>query len=167
MAKPKIVKQFERIIFEPVTLEELKLFLKIENDADDQTLTLTRKAARQWVEAYTSCNWALKEVTYAVRGATDAVELRGFELVSITKQDLTPVTPLEVVIFDGVNIVADFQADEIYLITVKDGQETPPEAITEAIKKLASMYYFERETTGSGTQDLKTLLMPFRKFLFV
>jgi hypothetical protein len=162
----KVVKLSERVIFEPVTIDELKLFLKIEHDADDETLDRTRKAARQWVEAYTSRNWARKEVTYSVKGAENVIDLdgNGFVKIEVNGQ---PFTPVEVVVFDGVNIAGAFDIDAIYNVTVLDGLEDVPEAITEAVKKLASLYYFEREATGSGTKDLKTLLMPFRKFLFV
>jgi hypothetical protein len=163
----KIVKQFERVIFEPVAIDELKLFLKIDHDADDETLDRTRKAARQWVEAFTSRNWAEKEVTYAIKDVENFVEVPGFEFVELRDAQNNLVVPVKTEVFKGVTVFADFNKDEIYRLTVKDGSQSPPEAITEAIKKLASLYYFEREATGSGTQDLKTLLMPFKKFLFV
>lgn len=163
----KTVKASEVIISEPVALSELKLFLKIDHDADDETLDRTRKAARQWVEAYTSKNWAQKRVTYNVLGdGSNRVKVEGNGFYSLEFEGQA-IPPTDTIVFDGVEVVFGSEKDKVYQLTVNDGKETPPEAITEAIKKMASLYYFERETQGVGTQDIKTLLLPFRNFLFI
>lgn len=164
----KTSKHSERVIFEPVTLDELKLYLKIDHDADDETLDRTRAAARQWVERYTSRDWSLKEVTYNVLGigGVGTVKVEGFELISL-EQDGQAVTPNEVLAFDGLEVTFESESRVVYQMKVKTGTEAPPEAITEAIKKIASLYYFERDTQGVGTKDIKTILMPFKSFLFV
>ena len=152
---------------ECVELAEIKTFLRIDFTQFDSVLNTCIVAARQWVENYTSTFWAKGEATVTISGITGYKHNTywgGF--VAITDDNDTGATITQDAA-DYAYVALTTDAGSEYEITVSVGTETPPQDVRSAIMMVAAQMYTSQTGEVTNTAFIKTMLMPYRKHLFL
>jgi len=145
---------------EPVTLQELKDWGKIEQDADDALITALGKAARRVCEQYTGIGFLSRELTIGINNSNG-----GFAL---------PYGPVTVdptgVNEDGTAIDLVYNVGQLQspfgrmTVTYTGGYTALPEDLKTALK---AQFLFMYENRGEGTRGLspvaEMILAPLRR----
>ena len=152
---------------ECVELDELKTFLRIDYVQFDSVLNTCIIAAREWVENYTSTFWAKGVAAVKVSslsGSTFNTYWAGLETVIDDDETEATITQ-NAADYSYLNFVASIDTE--YNLTVGIGTETPPQTVRLAIMALAGQIFASQTGEMGSTQAIKTMLMPFRKYLYL
>ena len=158
---------------EPITLEEAKIFLRIDTDEENTLLESLISAARLYAEKYTTRSFITQ--TWEMRTRTVAERLF---------LPYPPVQMVESVVVDGVTVTQDkyilLPEDTLYCMTplysvtpsgivitytagYGDTPQSVPRDIRQAILITVAGLYENRET-GGVSPEARELLKPYRVF---
>lgn len=112
---------------EPITLSEAKLYLRVDNSADDALITALITAARETVERYTSRALVTQTVTQVLDGFPGF----GFRLAVHPVQSITSIT------YKDSNGDTQTLASSIYML---DNYEMPNAVVLKANQQFPSTY---------------------------
>lgn len=79
----------------PLTVKEVKSYLKIDSDADEEVITLLISAVTSYAEGYTSRDLRTRSWIATLDCFQDRMELRKSEITSITSIKYFDTTPIE------------------------------------------------------------------------
>jgi len=176
---------------EPVTLEEAKAQIVAANDEDDALITSKIKTARQWLESYTGLAFGEKTVEayydyldtdYSlpigpIIGNVTSITRTANDVDTVLTTSDYWVRGLQFPVFEFDRVWTSCgQARTSHKIIYQAGftDENPlPEPIKEAILKLVSELYRDRENTISGTINtmlpyhVRSLVSPYRRNVLI
>jgi uncharacterized phiE125 gp8 family phage protein len=176
---------------QPVTLNETKLFLRVDGDGDDTLITALIKAATIKAEKYTGRFFVERTVTASFSGA-DVTRCERFPFLKLRRAPLVSITSFEAIVDDTLTTVdADsyqlkqtssfarilltesITADDVpyplvVVALVGYGKaKVVPDSIKDAIKMLVAFYYENRgdvEPDGKVGMpwEVKSVLSPYK-----
>jgi uncharacterized phiE125 gp8 family phage protein len=179
---------------EPVTLVQVKDYLRVSHNAEDTLITSLNKSARSWVENYLrraliNQTWKLTLDCFPAQ-----IELRMCPVSSITHikyydtagtlQTLATTEYAYDLAQEPVRIIPAYgktwptirsgllaQVEVQFVAGYGAAGTTVPDAILTAIKALVAHWYANREAVGlAGTEEvplgIKSMLAPYRLFTF-
>jgi len=150
---------------EPVTLQEVKNWLRIDLDDDDDILTMLITAARETLEAYTNVSFISRVVKATIKN-----QLGGYplpygpvgDIISFTDKDGEDITDYEITGTDFKQVETAF-FDPV-TVEYNAGYSVPPTDFKTAILcQVALMYENRGEATISGSA--KALLSKYRRVI--
>jgi uncharacterized phiE125 gp8 family phage protein len=94
---------------EPITLEEAKLFLRVDTDADDTLITALIPAAREYAEHYTQAAFASVVYELALDAfPVDCIDLPNGRIVTVTSIKYTDEAGAEQTLSSGAYALSDY-----------------------------------------------------------
>lgn len=150
---------------EPITLEEAKLFLRVDTDADDTLITALISAAREYAEHYTQATFA--DVVYEL--ALDAfpvgcIDLPNGHIVTVTSIKYTDEAGVEQTLGSSAYALSDYgMVAFVYPVSSWPVAKTIPNAVRirysvsagavsaaarTAMLELVAHFYESRENAG-------------------
>lgn len=176
---------------QPVTLEEAKLFLRVDGDGDDTLITNLIKAATLQAEKYTGRFFIERTVTAKFAGA-DVTRCERYPFLKIRRAPLQSITSFQVMVDDALEdvpatsyqlkesngfsrilIIESITADDVPFPLVVVGvvgygkAKAVPEDINDAIKMLVAFLYENRgdvqpDSKGGLPIEVKSLLGKYK-----
>lgn len=129
---------------EPVTLNEMKSYLKVDFATDDTLITQMIKSARELCEEFTGRSFVESEILWIV-------EAESGDVIRMPYPDIYEVFDADGVSFRGVSIVrAIFQYSGTFEIEYTTAGNCP-EGVKLAIMKAVAESYENRENTSDGS----------------
>jgi hypothetical protein len=152
---------------ECVELAELKTFLRVDFIQFDSILNTCITSAREWVEQYTSTFWAKGTATIHIAGMTGTDHNTYWAGIESVIDDDGTEASLEQAEADYTYLYFEADPATEYDITVNIGTETPPATVRMAVMMIAGMMYSNTSGEVPNYSAIKTMLFPYRKFLFI
>lgn len=145
---------------EPILLDDVKQFLRIDYDEDDFILQTMVSAAREYAETFTRRSIANKTYELTINSYVDRISLANPPFVNIdTVIDSNGETIDHKVIEEYERAIIAFNSFyETAKVTYQAGYDVVPNTIKQAMLILISHFYENRETVIVGTSVVK---MPF------
>ena len=171
---------------EPITIEELKLFARIDTDDEDSLLTDFIETARRLIENYLGRALIQQTITLKMDFWTgDVIELPRPPLISITAVEtldesdtattydssnyyiITTSEPGKLVIKQSKtypqNTTRDYGGFQIrYLAGYGSNATDVPQAIRDGIKMWATIFYESRVVENKTPEKIRSLIFPYR-----
>lgn len=172
----------------PVTLAEVKAFLRVQDDLEDATILVLIGTAKNWIEEYTGLRLSRESVLMEYPGFGDKVTLRAQPLVTVdsvayddtdgSEQTLTAwrvrtfagmpaIVPAPQAKFPGTEAIPG--AVRVQVTAGYNRNEDIPEAIKHAALLLISNWYDNRHADTMGNMGtlphgVAGLLAPYRQW---
>jgi hypothetical protein len=129
---------------EPVTLNEMKLFLKVDYATDDALITQLIKSVREHCEEFTGRSFVESDVLWVV-------EAEAGDIIRLPYPDIYEVADVDGVSFRGVSVKrAIFQYSGEFEISYSTVGNCP-EGVKLAIMKAVAEAYENRQNTTDGS----------------
>lgn len=155
-------------ITEPVTLEEVKNFCKIDISNDDELLTAIITAARHQCEAYTNTGFVLRDITAVVNNENGGIYFPYgplVEIYSVTDKDGKTLILDDNYETKGVSFVRLIEPKETDIVLdYAAGYEELPQVLKLA---LLNAIYWLYDNRAQGADNIgpiaKSLLNPYKR----
>ncbi len=145
----------------PVTLEDIKQFLKLSTNEDDELLSKLIEDKTRFIESLSGKTMRAVEITLLLPHITTTrVELPytpASEIISIENKDGVTGT-----LKHGIFLEFDSASDKETIITYRTTATTNG-LLESAVKRLVAYFYLHRGDEGEFPDDLKELLRWIRK----
>jgi hypothetical protein len=152
--------------FEPVDIDDLKAYLKIDYNQEDTAINAMRVAAREWVEEQTSTYWAVGESEIRIQGVNGRkhnLYRAGFTSLLEAPED----AELQQNAADYTHLLLPTTSTDDITITAAIGTEQAPEPIRLAIMMMAGLMFANRTGEAADVHSIKALIRPYKKFLYI